>query len=135
MAPRSGESDEEYNKRRRSQYADLPPEEKEVYKKDMRERASKRLYPSTTFDYRRDFGLKKKFGISSEDFDRMLEEQNGLCGICGTSDPGGRWNRFPVDHCHKTGKVRGLLCNNCNRGLGLLDTEEKLRGAIAWLAK
>ena len=68
----------------------------------------------------------KAYGITPEDYDRMLEEQGGRCAMCRTDDPGGHGGvkHFHVDHDHETGVVRGLLCDTCNRGLG---TYEKLR--------
>jgi hypothetical protein len=57
---------------------------------------------------------KTSYGITVADFDRMLAAQGGRCAVCGSDKPGGRWARFAVDHCHKTGKVRGLLCTHCN---------------------
>ena len=62
--------------------------------------------------------LKAKYGITQEDYDRMLVEQHGGCTICGSPSPGPGLKNFSVDHDHETGKVRGLLCNPCNRGLG-----------------
>lgn len=64
--------------------------------------------------------LKCSYGITPEDYDRMLLEQNNSCAICNTKKPTGKWKVFAVDHDHNTGKVRGLLCNECNRGIGLL---------------
>lgn len=61
--------------------------------------------------------LMAKYGITIEDYERMFEEQNGLCAICSTCDPGGNGEHFAVDHCHKTDRVRGLLCEPCNRRL------------------
>lgn len=61
--------------------------------------------------------FKKTYGITMEDYELKLSRQNGLCGICKTDKPGGRGN-FHVDHCHKTGVVRGLLCMACNIALG-----------------
>lgn len=58
-----------------------------------------------------------------EDYDRMLEEQDGGCHICGKK-PDGR--ALDIDHDHATGKVRGLLCSNHNRALGLLNDDIKL---------
>lgn len=62
--------------------------------------------------------LKRNFGLSIADFDRMLEKQGGVCAICGRKPPFGRIKNLAVDHDHKTGKIRGLLCNKCNSFLG-----------------
>lgn len=64
--------------------------------------------------------LKNTFGMSEQDYEELLQSQNYCCAICNTPTPTGRWKVFAVDHCHTTGKVRGLLCNECNRGMGLL---------------
>ena len=61
---------------------------------------------------------KSVYGITLEEYDILLEEQNGKCKICGSDDNNGQ--RFCVDHCHETGKVRGLLCRPCNLALGCL---------------
>ncbi len=60
---------------------------------------------------------KRKYGITEEQFARMVELQGNRCGICGGSEPGGKvgWH---LDHDHKTGKLRGILCNSCNLSLG-----------------
>lgn len=60
--------------------------------------------------------LKKSFGITLEEFDRMVEKQNGICAICGNININGQ--RLCVDHNHKTGDIRKLLCHHCNRLLG-----------------
>jgi len=64
----------------------------------------------------------KLYGLTLQDYDDLLKEQNGCCKICGTTDPRGqsKAGRFYVDHNHKTGKVRGLLCHDCNTAIGLL---------------
>lgn len=64
----------------------------------------------------------KLYGLTLQDYDDLLKEQNGCCKICGTTDPRGqsKAGRFYVDHNHTTGKVRGLLCNDCNTAIGLL---------------
>lgn len=71
------------------------------------------------------------------DFDAMMEEQDGKCAICGTDKAysgGGDNRRLAIDHCHTSGKVRGLLCGNCNRMLGLAkDSTETLKNAIKYL--
>jgi Autographiviridae endonuclease VII len=69
---------------------------------------------------RREYKLFTKYGIKEADFDQMLREQKGRCALCKTEEPGGRHNVFNVDHCHQTGRVRGLLCDRCNRYLGRL---------------
>jgi hypothetical protein len=61
--------------------------------------------------------LKNRYSITLEEYNNMLESQDYICAICGTDKPGGM-GRFHVDHNHITGKVRGLLCNNCNMLLG-----------------
>lgn len=60
----------------------------------------------------RNYLLRYRYGITEDDFERMLARQGGLCAICRTV-PG-----VFVDHCHQTGQVRGVLCFNCNNGLG-----------------
>jgi protein-arginine kinase activator protein McsA len=65
--------------------------------------------------------LRRMYGLSIEEYDAMVEEQNGLCAICKQEEKTIRQDAvqcLSVDHCHDTGKIRGLLCNNCNRALG-----------------
>ncbi len=67
--------------------------------------------------------LKSKYGISIEEYQEILEKQNGVCAICGLaetviSNKKGGVDSLRVDHCHKTGTVRGLLCSKCNFGIG-----------------
>lgn len=89
--------------------------------------------------YVRDWALQRKFGIDATEYDKMLKAQNGRCAICGNAET--FFNRgkkekqaLSVDHCHDTGKVRGLLCVRCNRGLGYFrDRPEFLRRAIEYL--
>lgn len=66
---------------------------------------------------------KRKYGITLDDYNSMLKEQNGLCAICRMPSTkidkrSNKVQRLNVDHCHKTGKVRGLLCIKCNHGIG-----------------
>ena len=66
--------------------------------------------------------MKKRFGISGEDYDHMFDQQQGVCAICKrpetAKDKDGGPRMLAVDHCHETGKVRGLLCTGCNTALG-----------------
>lgn len=66
--------------------------------------------------------LRYRYGITIEDYERMLAEQNNQCAICGVAPPPGR--RFHTDHNHATGVVRGLLCQRCNIGLWALEDQE-----------
>jgi len=68
-------------------------------------------------EYQRNNKLKKNYGITLDDYDEMLFEQGGKCVICGISENYLKRN-LDVDHDHKTGKVRGLLCIKCNTTLG-----------------
>jgi hypothetical protein len=63
----------------------------------------------------REHRLQKTYGISVADFEAMLAAQGGVCDICACGPNGREWH---VDHCHDSGRVRGVLCDNCNRGLG-----------------
>jgi len=78
--------------------------------------------------------FKRKYGITADEYDQMLESQNGVCLICSGPPPNGR--PLVVDHCHSTGDVRGLLCNNCNALLGMAaDDIQRLTAAITYLEK
>lgn len=77
--------------------------------------------------------LKRKYGITIEEYEVMLAKQNGKCAICG--QVAGKKN-LAVDHCHDTLKIRGILCENCNRGIGMFKHETKrLESAISYLAE
>jgi len=79
-----------------------------------------------TPEQRREYQLKAKYGITLEDYDAILEEQAGLCAICFTPAEDERFGVLCVDHCHDTGRVRGLLCRCCNSGLGKLRDDPEL---------
>ena len=59
--------------------------------------------------------LKRKYKLTPEERQAMIEEQNGACEICGEV----LWDKLEVDHNHTTGKVRAMLCHLCNSGLGM----------------
>jgi hypothetical protein len=78
--------------------------------------------------------LVRKYGVTLDDYNRMLKAQNGCCAICGAAESEQFKSVFQVDHCHATGAVRGLLCRKCNFVLGYLDDEPaKLARAIDYL--
>ena len=76
--------------------------------------------------------LRRKYCLTIDDYDEMLKRQGGVCAICGT-DQTGKDGRFNVDHCHRTGRVRGLLCKKCNLGIGLLGDGDFLEEAIEYI--
>lgn len=77
------------------------------------------------------------YGVSSEVVYQMLDSQDRKCKICGGEGfrmKAGATNKLVLDHDHKTGDVRGMLCHNCNRGLGLFqDSIDHLQSAIEYL--
>ncbi|MEV1109948.1 endonuclease VII domain-containing protein [Micromonospora sp. NPDC049751] len=80
---------------------------------------------------RQDAYLQRTYGLSLADVEEMKAAQGGLCAICGHVP-----DRWVIDHCHDTGKVRGALCNNCNRCLGLLkDDADVLLSAAMYLLR
>ena len=82
---------------------------------------------------RRKYVLPKLYGITLKDFDDMLERQDGRCAICGKK--GNDNKNLCVDHNHKTGRVRGLLCSRCNIKLGLVEYIAYAEKMIAYLNK
>lgn len=76
----------------------------------------------------------RKWGMRAEGYERMLYAQDCACAICGATTPGGGRRHFSIDHCHKTGSIRGLLCGRCNTGLGMFrDNPAALRKAAEYL--
>lgn len=76
--------------------------------------------------------LKRVYGITMEYFDALFKKQGSGCDICKRKEPKGpNWS---IDHCHKTGKIRGILCVPCNLGIGQLQESKKvLKSAIKYL--
>jgi len=75
----------------------------------------------------------KRFGLTEADYEEMLLNQGGVCAIC-KGPPKGRWNTFCIDHNHSTGEIRGLLCDMCNRAIGMLgDNPERVKQAYDYL--
>ncbi len=83
---------------------------------------------------RLDYMLRRRYGISLAQFEEMLEKQGGVCKIC-RNPPSmkGREKRLHVDHCHRTNRVRGLLCHRCNVFLGFLEQYDLTTKAKAYL--
>lgn len=83
--------------------------------------------------------VKSRRGISKSQYDTMMIAQNGVCAICRNPEFGsqnGKVKRLSVDHCHNSGKIRGLLCNGCNPGIGYFkDNPALLRAAADYIEK
>lgn len=88
---------------------------------------------------RRDINYMANYGITVDDYDRMFIEQNGLCKICRQEETAvhkktNKLRLLSIDHCHTTGRVRGLLCGDCNRAIGIMkDDIKRLESAIKYL--
>lgn len=84
-----------------------------------------------TAEKQREYMLRHRYGMSSAEYDDMLQAQEGLCASCGDILDGPH-----VDHCHATGNVRGLLCAFCNMGLGhFFDDADRLRLAANYIER
>lgn len=105
-------------------------------------------YKKWTKEYREKIGdwrttqdILNYFDMSLDQYNKMFDEHRNLCGIC--KNPETRKSRTPgkicrlaVDHCHSTGKIRGLLCHSCNTGIGkFMDNKDLLLAAIEYLKK
>lgn len=81
------------------------------------------------------YSIKTKYGLSVRDYKNLLKHQNYRCGICCSYYKGknvwGKLTKFHIDHDHKSGKVRGLLCNKCNYNLGWYEAcQEKIKNYL-----
>jgi hypothetical protein len=76
----------------------------------------------------KDLELRQKYNLSINEYELLLKKQKGLCACCKSNKPNTPKSSngyFVVDHCHKTNQIRGLLCFNCNTGIGKLGDESK----------
>jgi hypothetical protein len=80
----------------------------------------------------RDRALQRKYGITLEQYNQLLADQGGVCAICRKEEQIFYIKRLGVDHNHETKQIRGLLCNNCNRALGLLKDDIKNVERLLW---
>lgn len=108
--------------------------------KDFKDNAAyMRQYRKNNPEYYKNKDLKKSFGITLDDYNLMLVKQNNVCAIC--NKPETMFDskqkvirKLSVDHCHSTGKIRGLLCSHCNHALGKFqDNIDYLQKAIDYL--
>lgn len=103
----------QYNK----QYNQSHKEEKNQYRKSHKEERKQA---------NKQYNLKKTYNLSIDQYNQMLAEQNYKCKICGVDEVNAGKNGLVVDHNHKTGKIRGLLCDGCNKGIGFLKEDPAL---------
>lgn len=83
-----------------------------------------------------EFHIQSRYGLSAQRYNQILRSQDFRCACCGSDKAGGKTQMFLPDHCHESGKVRGLLCHRCNVGIGHLgDNISGLLKAIAYLSK
>ena len=84
--------------------------------------------------YGRSGHYRRTYGITQEDYDTLLSKQEYKCFSCNNTSGNSKTNKLFVDHCHKTGKVRGLLCHGCNLAIGSVgDNIETLKNLIQYL--
>ncbi len=110
----------EYSRKYREANRERIKENQRKWQENNRERV--RNYGRVRYLEKRELHLKYKYGIGFAEYDAMHAAQGGKCAICKAASTNGRGKKpslFHVDHCHATGKVRGLLCNMCNRMIGL----------------
>jgi len=119
---------EDRNQARRERYAN-----DEEYRQKQKNKAAK--YNHSHPRAKKDQHLRKSFGITLRDYEELLESQDRKCAICGRKDSGNTKSEyFFVDHNHKTGEIRGLLCSKCNFGIGQFnDDVDLLANAINYL--
>lgn len=119
---------------RKAIYADLTPEERTAQAKKCKKPAPERLAITT-----KKYMLNHAYGLSLEQYAKMKEEQGNKCSICSRElVERGKDKKVPVylcvDHNHTTGKVRGLLCSNCNAGVGMFEEDKsRMTRAIEYL--
>ncbi|MFE7072715.1 endonuclease VII domain-containing protein [Streptomyces sp. NPDC057620] len=118
-----------------------------VYRSDCKACCSERTKqwfvdnPGRAAANKRKANLAKNYGLTVAEYDALLRHQGGVCAVCGKGEPNahgrtGKQFRLAVDHCHETGAVRGLLCQKCNRAIGLLgDDPVLMRKAISYLLR
>lgn len=121
-----GEVNKDYQKRNKEAKNTRGREHYARHKDRLREEARER--------YHKNFWghLKRAYGITKAQYERMVKKQKGRCAVCGDRPK----RRLHVDHDHETGEIRGLLCSGCNGGLGLFkDSIPNLQAAIQYLSE
>ena len=132
---------QEYNKKRRAGNREAYNAQQKEYRDRNRDRinAQRRARGPKNTDKRRNAQLKTVYGITLDQYNQMLGEQNGLCAVCNLPETAirlGKAQRLAVDHNHTTGQVRALLCTKCNAALGYLDENaDRMRALAAYIMR
>lgn len=104
-----------------------------LHKKQLARHHERRKTDPEYVKTRRGYGLKR-FGLTPDDYEKLLQAQLGCCAIC--NEPNSFARPLHVDHCHVSKRIRGLLCGECNTGIGKLgDSAEGVAAALRYLAK
>jgi hypothetical protein len=118
---------------RLKEYKENHPEKDKEYKKTKAYIETRQRYRNNHKDIIRNYALQEKYGISLDEYLQLYDKQEGICLICHKRQEN---KNLSVDHNHKTGEIRGLLCNNCNFGLAYFyDDISILEKAIEYLKK
>jgi hypothetical protein len=114
----------------------LSPDEKKISMKAAQERYNAR-YPERRAEQQRKAHMKANYGLTLDTLEALIAHRHGTCDICGDAPaPDSMGRTLHVDHDHNTGKVRGMLCRECNFGLGKFqDDIMRLRGATQYLVR
>ncbi len=103
--------------------------------KRIRTKESRKNNPRLTAVYSRRTNLRRYYGLEESEYDALFDSQQGKCAIC-QKDLERISRSTHIDHCHSSGKIRGILCHHCNTAIGLLgDDVEKMKAAIEYLEK
>lgn len=109
----------------------MSSEKKAIYMAEYRAKNPEKFKP--TKEYRRSWHLQKTYGIDLDTYNQLFIDQNGCCKTCKTHQTELKQS-LHIDHSHKTGKVRGLLCGPCNRAIGLLkENKETINNLLSYL--
>jgi len=99
-------------------------------------RSDNKKFRSECKECTKEVQIKNKFGIDYIEYHKMLKSQGYRCEICRSRLESSRYTKFAVDHNHKTGQVRGLLCTSCNTAIGLMkESPERFLSAIKYLQR
>lgn len=121
---------EEIRENNRIRNTEWRNKDREAYNKYMRDWKSNNKHRTARYK------LSSRYGITSEQYEEMSKSQNNKCAICGKEETACHNTsrevlKLAVDHCHKTGKVRELLCQDCNRGIAKFKEDPEVMWAAA----